>query len=357
MRGTSLRMLSAIAASARCRMRRWDFVSAYLQGDLEAGEVVYCLPPPGHAGEKGADGQPRVCKVLKPIYGMAQAGRRWQRSLFPWLLEQGFTAMHADACVFHKTSTISTPKGPREETVYVGVYVDDLTITYKYDEPYSLYSTFTKAMVARWKVEDEGDIEDLLGVEFSFSDKAITLKQTAYIERMVREYLPDGIPDTIQVSSLPCDKTLPQVVADALSCTDAPDPALLKRYQSIVGALLYAATNTRPDIAFAVNYLCRAMSRPSPELLERAYVVLAYLARHKDIGLCYEADGKPLRGQSDSDWGVQHSITGWLFKYSSACVSWGSKKQSNVALSSCEAEIMAGSEASKEGVYPPPLLR
>ena len=235
--------------------------------------------------------------------------------------------------------------------MYVGVYVDDLTITYQHDGPSSLYATFTRAMVDRWKVEDEGDIEDLLGVEFSFSDKCITLKQTAYIERMVKEYFPDGVPDTIQVSSLPCDKTLPQVVADALSCVDPPDPALLKRYQSIVGALLYAATNTRPDIAFAVNYLCRAMSKPSPELLERAYVVLAYLYRHRDIGLRYEADGKPLRGQSDSDWGVQHSITGWLFKYSSACVSWGSKKQSSVALSSCEAEIMAGSEASKEGVY------
>ena len=54
---------------------------------------------------------------------------------------------------------------------------------------------------------------------------------------------------------------------------------------------------------------------------------------------------------SDSDWGVKHSTTGWVYMYNSACISWGSKKQPSVALSSCEAEIMAGSEAAKEGLY------
>ena len=54
---------------------------------------------------------------------------------------------------------------------------------------------------------------------------------------------------------------------------------------------------------------------------------------------------------SDSDWGVKHSISGWTFAFQSATVSWGSKKQTSVALSSCEAEIMALSEAAKECVY------
>ena len=93
------------------------------------------------------------------------------------------------------------------------------------------------------------------------------------------------------------------------------------------------------------------MAKPTPELLLAAQRVLLYLYRHRDIGLRYAADGKPLRGQSDSDWDVKHSISGYVFKYSSACVSWGSKKQASVALSSCEAEIIAGSEASKEAIY------
>ena len=63
MRGTSLRLLSAIAGQYGLYMRRWDFVSAFLQGDLEAGEVVYCSAPPGPHGKIGADGRQRVWKV------------------------------------------------------------------------------------------------------------------------------------------------------------------------------------------------------------------------------------------------------------------------------------------------------
>eukprot|EP00965_Chrysotila_dentata_P084154 2778266-Pleurochrysis_carterae.AAC.1 len=74
MRPTSLRSLAAIANSAGMSIRRWDFVAAYLQGDLERNEVVYCHARPGYA-TLGADGRPRICRVEKPVYGMAQAGR------------------------------------------------------------------------------------------------------------------------------------------------------------------------------------------------------------------------------------------------------------------------------------------
>jgi hypothetical protein len=82
MRASSLRALAAIASKLNLRMRRWDFVAAYLQGELLEDEVVYCIAPPGHS-TRGADGRARVLKVLKPIYGMAQAGRRWQRTIYP----------------------------------------------------------------------------------------------------------------------------------------------------------------------------------------------------------------------------------------------------------------------------------
>ena len=133
--------------------------------------------------------------------------------------------------------------------------------------------------------------------------------------------------------------------------------ALRQRYQSLVGALLYCAGNTRPDVALAVGLLCRAMAKPTEALLEDALRVLGYLYRHRRIGLRYEGDGKPLRGQSDSDWAVRHSTTGWQFTFSAATISWGSKKQTSVALSSCEAEIMAASEAAKEALFLSALLR
>ena len=54
--------VSAVAAKSNMRMRRWDFVAAYLQGELLEGEVVYCLPPPGEGSYAtlGKDGLPMV---------------------------------------------------------------------------------------------------------------------------------------------------------------------------------------------------------------------------------------------------------------------------------------------------------
>ena len=105
--------------------------------------------------------------------------------------------------------------------------------------------------------------------------------------------------------------------------------------------------NTRPDVAFAVGYLCRAMGRPTPDLYAAALRVL--FCRH--VGLRYEADSREMSGMSDSDWAVKHSTTGYIFNYSTAAISWASKKQATVALSSCEAEVVALSEGAKEGVY------
>eukprot|EP00965_Chrysotila_dentata_P138585 4583996-Pleurochrysis_carterae.AAC.1 len=143
-------------------MRRWDFVAAYLQGDLEQNEVVYCHAPPGHA-TVGADGRPRVCRVEKPIYGMAQAGRRWQRSLFPWLLDFGSTQCGSDPCVFTMTKTINGTA----QRLTLGCYVDDLFTLYSHDGKGSLYNDFTDALTHRWNVDDEGPVSDLLNVDIA----------------------------------------------------------------------------------------------------------------------------------------------------------------------------------------------
>ena len=347
MRGTSLRVLSSIAASRNLNMRRWDFIAAYLQGTLEAGELIYCHPPQGYA-TFGRDGRPRVCRIEKPIYGMAQAGRRWQRSLFPWLKSLGFIHAVADPCIFVLT------KGSRR--LIIGCYVDDLFVLYPDEDnaETSLYSTFTKALTSRWNVEDEGDISDLLNVEVSVDKSVVSLTQTAYIDQLTATYLPEGVPIAFQANMAPADIELPALVNAAVIArgTSKPDPETLRSYQSLLGALLYCSGNTRPDIAYAVGLLCRAMSCPTTALLDAAKRVLMYLSRHRSVGLRYETPGQnPVMGFSDSDWATKHSTGGYVFIYNQAAISWSSKKQTSVALSSCEAEIMAASEAAKEAVY------
>ena len=82
-----------------------------------------------------------------------------------------------------------------------------------------------------------------------------------------------------------------------------------------------------------------------------------YLGRTSELGLRYERSDTRLYGMSDSDWAARHSTSGFLFVLNQATISWSSKRQPTVALSSCEAEIVAGSEAAKEAISISALAR
>ena len=89
LRSASARSLFAYAARHGCSVQSIDWVAAYLQGELLEGENVFCHMPPGHE-LFDKDGQPLKLKIVKPIYGIPQGARRFQRSLFPWLRARGF---------------------------------------------------------------------------------------------------------------------------------------------------------------------------------------------------------------------------------------------------------------------------
>ena len=231
------------------------------------------------------------------------------------------------------------------------MYVDDLAVAYSHDDEHSLLADFTSQLSA-WHVEDEGELTDLLGIDFSRDGGALKLSQPGYISRLFATYLPEGKPKGLSDCPVPCSPDLPQLVADALLIDpESVDPAFRRQYQSIVGALLYCATNTRPDVSYSVAMLCRAMARPTPALMTAAHRTLCYLYDTRDLGLRYEPTSVALFGMSDSDWAVKHSTSGSVFVLNKAAVSWSSKKQTSVALSSCEAEIVAASDAGKEAVH------
>ena len=300
-------------------------------------------------------------RVERPIYGMSQAGRRWQRSLFPYLMSgktlSGWKLQQCDSdpCVFRQSGWVDTPKGRRHEHLVIGCYVDDLYIAYSHDDKHSLYRRFVTDMAKDWDVEDEGEVRDLLNVEISRSGDDVILRQTSYIDTLVARFLSGNVPTTHQDSCVPAKDDLELVVERA--CTQRLDPkftvnrALLTEYQSLVGALLYCSTNTRPDIAYSVSQLCRAMACPTDDTLLAARRVLYYLHRHKDLGLRYNTSKVALDGFSDSNWAVRQSTSGAVFMLANAAISWSSKRQPCVALSSCEAELVAGSEAAKEAVH------
>ena len=145
-------------------------------------------------------------------------------------------------------------------------------------------------------------------------------------------------------------------VAIAVASALAKEPVTVSaadhaRFRSIVGALIYAAISTRPDIAYSTGMLSRVMHHPTAELLADAERVLAYLYVHRALGLTYTADMADPVAYADSDWAVRRSTSGWLVLWHNAAITWGSKQQATIALSSCEAEIMAASQAAQEVIY------
>eukprot|EP00965_Chrysotila_dentata_P140411 4641950-Pleurochrysis_carterae.AAC.1 len=121
---------------------------------------------------------------------MAQAGRRWQRLLFPWLLEFGFTQCKSDPCVFTMKKLVDGV----EQRLTLGCYVDDLFTLNTHDGLRLLYAEFVEACTRRWIVEDEGPVSDLLKVDISADDIHVMLQQEKYIAHLVATYLPDGAP-------------------------------------------------------------------------------------------------------------------------------------------------------------------
>ena len=133
-------------------------------------------------------------------------------------------------------------------------------------------------------------------------------------------------------------------------------------YQSIVGSLLYTAFATRPDISQAVGAVSKYCSCPSEALLAPAKRILQYLKETANLALKYEKleDGT-LIGYSNADWAgdqyYRHSTTGNTFIFSGDAVSWFSKKQPVVALSTAEAEYVSLSSATQEAVWLRRLLQ
>jgi hypothetical protein len=130
-----------------------------------------------------------------------------------------------------------------------------------------------------------------------------------------------------------------------------------KIYQSLVGSLMYAMCGTRPDLAFALSELSSFVKAPTTKHYKAAKRVLRYLKGTGHIGLKFYRTPKDtfmLYGYCDASWASEtdsKSITGWIFKFGSGAISWMSKKQPIVALSTAEAEYVALSSATQEAVW------
>ncbi|XP_055589903.1 uncharacterized protein LOC129742083 [Uranotaenia lowii] len=126
-------------------------------------------------------------------------------------------------------------------------------------------------------------------------------------------------------------------------------------YRSLVGSLLYISVNARPDIAAATAILGRKVNHPTEADWVAAKRVIRYLRGTIDRKLVFDGSPLVLTGYSDADWAGNHasrkSTSGFVFMMGGAAISWRSRQQSIVALSSMESEYVSLSEAAQETVW------
>lgn len=130
-------------------------------------------------------------------------------------------------------------------------------------------------------------------------------------------------------------------------------------YHESVGSILYLASKTRPDLAYAVGYANRHLEKPSKQDVANIKRIFRYINATKNLGIRYNVnnneDEEELIGYSDSNYAedveTRKSTTGFVIMYSGGPISWCSKKQSIIALSSTEAEYIAATECCKEILY------
>ncbi|CAI5934156.1 unnamed protein product [Closterium sp. NIES-64] len=331
-RYVTLRIFFSIFAVLDLHLMQLDMKNAFLQSKLD--RVLYMYQP-----DYFDDGTGRVCKLLKSLYGLKQSPLLWYRALDSVLLSAGWKKRQVDEALYFKA-------GDDGVTYWVLVYVDDLLAA-------SCSTAMLKELLeAAFELREISPVVKYLGLEIVRDRPArkLWLHQQGYADKLRKRFI-----DEEQGGQVP--KT--PVSVDAYAQLTFDDEEAQEReeeeYRQKVGSLQFAATTTRPDIAFACSKLGNGLPVRSDQHWREVDRCLAYLADTRDTALEFGggSDLLELIGYVDADDAGdkqnQTSTEGYVFMDGGAAVSWPSSRIKCATLSSTESEYVATTDAGNEG--------
>ena len=337
-RFTSIRTVLAIANELDLHLHQMDVQTAFLNGDLQ--EEIYMCQPEGFVVEGKED---YVCKLKKGLYGLKQASRCWFYTMDVLLRKIGFTQCDGDSCIYLK----------RENTKFVmlALYVDDLLLA---SNDGKMLRCVKLELMKHLKMKDLGEATFCLGIEImrDRKNRKMKLSQKGYLENLLKRF---GMEDCRPVST-PEDPGLKLY-------PNTDDEVDKKLYQAAVGAITYITCGTRPDLASALASVNQFSSNPGADHWKALKHIFRYIKGTINYGLTYygsEQKGIKLTGYVDADWGRnfnRKSQSGYLFFIQNSLVSWASKRQTVVALSTTEAEYVAAACGAQEAIWLRLLLK
>ena len=331
----SIRTILSLVAVQDLHLEQMDVKTTFLHGELE--EEIYMHQPQGYE-TKGKEKM--VCRLKKSLYGLKQAPRQWYLKFDKFMLDHEFKRCNSDHCVY-------TKKLGDGRSIILMLYVDDMLIaSANMQDIKELKEELSKS----FSMKDLGTAKRILGMKISRDrmKKTLKLSQEEYIEKVLERFVMQNaksvstpLASHFRLSKDMCPKTQEEIV----HMSKAP-------YASAVGSLMYAMVWTRPDIAHAVGVVSRFMENPGNEHWQAVKWILRYLRGTSTHALCFGGTDICLQGYADADMAgdkdTRRSTTGYVFTIGGTPVSWASKLQKIVSLSTTEAEYVALTEASKE---------
>jgi hypothetical protein len=332
----ALRVLLALIAIHDLECHQMDVDTAFLNGDLE--EEVYMHQPQG-LERKGKENL--VCKLNKALYGLKQAPRAWYKRLTNHLIKHGFTKVLVDSCVWIKNI--------REDICIVGIYVDDLLLI---SRSTNTMRKLKKMFMSEFKCKDLGEVHYLLGLKITRNriERQLFISQETYTKSVLEKFRMSAC----NKCDTPCDTN---VQLSKSQSPDKPDEQMQKEYRAIIGSLMYLMTGTRPDIAYAVQSVSRYLNCPGEAHMKAAKRILRYIKGTSDHGILYDGklEKENIEAYVDSDYAKEvdgrRSTSGYVMMLGGGVVTYSSKLQRTVALSSAEAEYMGLAHGTQEVLF------
>jgi hypothetical protein len=231
----------------------------------------------------------------------------------------------------------------------VVVHVDDLMLLASTCE----LMQYVKGELSKaFKISDLGEINWMLGfaVKRDREKHTISLSQESYIKTIVKRYgFEDLKPSAVHMSP-GCQLLKNDSPRTPQEFNDVKD----RPYREAIGSLQYTSVGTRPDITFAVSMLSRFLDNPGLSHWNAVKVLFRYLSGTADYALTYGNVEGELSGFCDADDSSaedRKAVTGYAFMMDGGAVSWGSKKQEIISLSTTKSKYVAVTHASKEALW------
>lgn len=323
-RPETFRILLSVAAEKNLFVNQFDVKTAFLNGKLT--EEIYLKQPEGFERNNS-----QVYRLHKSIYGLKQAARSWNQALIAAMKAAGAVQSENDECLFILRT--------KDDIAYILVHVDDMLVA---TGKKSTLLYLDRVMNQHFETKNLGDVKQFLGIRIERINGKFFISQPRYIEKVIKDFGQEHA----KVSFYPIDPGYYKLEGLSLSNNS--------EYRSIIGSLLYLANHSRPDIAASVTILSRHVQKPRDVDLINAKNIIRYLKGTKHLKLCLNSSisFKSLTAFVDADFAEdktdRKSTTGYMVFLNGGLISYRSRKQSIVALSTAEAEYVAISEVCQQ---------